>query len=219
MTPETYEWSRRVFEAERELDPSNANTLAAAREHFGRMKWKEAGAIEIANEAAKTGQVIPPKWEMGACQRYEAEIWLKEAEGKAAPKPAAETRPDAPKPQPDSNADDLRLLRQEKVKAGREELGRQLERLKQGSGTTSAPDVYEWSKWVFEAERELDPSGAGTVKAAREHVERMKANEARVTQIAKVKQVKPLDLQQVAYQRVEAEIWLKEAEARAAAKP
>ncbi|OWK36722.1 RNA polymerase sigma factor [Fimbriiglobus ruber] len=90
--------------------------------------------------------------------------------------PAADAKPGAPKPtlepRPD---DDLRQSRQEKLRLAREGLARQLEVTR---GTDRAQAVYEWSLRVLDAERELDPSAAGTVAAARGHLDRMKTNVA-----------------------------------------
>jgi RNA polymerase sigma factor (sigma-70 family) len=103
---------------------------------------------------------------------------------------------------------ELRKLREEKLKVARR--GVEIETQYSGLGR-SLGSTYAWSRRLLEAEREFDPSPANRVKAAREHLDRMKRAEdtfrRNAPAAATVEQV------EATYYRVEAEIWLKEAEA------
>jgi hypothetical protein len=105
---------------------------------------------------------------------------------------------------------ELRKLREEKLKAARHNLDAANGVLARGI-LGSLQERYLWSKRVYEAERELDPSPAGRVKAAREHFDRMSAMEKAHANIKMA--VSEVERSEIRFYRLEAEIWLKEAEA------
>ncbi|OWK39100.1 hypothetical protein FRUB_06182 [Fimbriiglobus ruber] len=151
--------------------------------------------------------------------------------------PAADEKPN-PKPKPDprvtdptrpgglpaaekwaadlTTTADTHQLRLEKLKIAHDALALQVEMVKRGVVPSRSRDMYEWSKRVLQAEQELDPSSPSTLAAARDHFDRMKTSEVTWERLVKSGAVSLEESRAAAYQRVEAEIWLREAEARAA---
>ena len=131
-------------------------------------------------------------------------LYLETARKQLADFGAAKAAPAAPP--------ELHKLRQEKLKLAREMLKLVTQRAQQGQNPF--PDVYEWSKRVFELEQEVDPSPAARLLAAKEHYTRMRMLQDRVQTSDD-----PLDRGTVGIYRLEAETWAKEAEARRATRP
>lgn len=121
--------------------------------------------------------------------------------------------------QPPGDTPDLRKLRQEKLKAARATLTYVLAAQKQGrpsdarSAQASAANVYDWSKRVMEAERELDPSAANQAKAAREHFDRMVQLERLQVEPVRAGVADEQARAAATFYRLEAEVWLRKADA------
>jgi RNA polymerase sigma factor (sigma-70 family) len=110
------------------------------------------------------------------------------------PKPAAVDPPE------------LRRLRQEKLKVAQDMLKVVLARPRENQ--TTFHDAYAWSKRVMETEQEVDPSPAARVRAAKAHLDRMRQLEDHTAG----PDVDPLVRGTVRLYRLEAEIWVREAQ-------
>jgi RNA polymerase sigma factor (sigma-70 family) len=82
-------------------------------------------------------------------------------------------------------------------------------------GVDAGGDMYVLSKMLLEAEKEVNNTREGHLKALRAHLDRMKQDEELTRQRveAGTKNYNPVDLGKAEYYRYEAEIWLRKAEA------
>jgi RNA polymerase sigma factor (sigma-70 family) len=149
----------------------------------------------------------------------EAELKFAEMELAAFRAATKAAQPAARGPVPPASPE-LRKLREEKLKAAKEALELALIIQTRTSGPPMAEGaqiegdfIYDWSRRVLETEREIDPSAASRVKAAREHLDRMKALEKKQAERVKGGVARRTAASAATFYRLEAEIWLKEAEA------
>ncbi len=116
---------------------------------------------------------------------------------------------------------EVRKLREEMLKAAKTTYDDLQKLIETGDPRTPpetvVPEVYEWSKRVMELERELDRSPEGRQKAAREHFDRMKYLERYEKLRFQQGVARRSSAMATTYYRLEAELWLKEAEAKPAA--
>lgn len=71
-----------------------------------------------------------------------------------------------------------------------------------------------WSRRLVEAERDLPNNKAGYLAACKAHLERMKTQEQLAIAQRENAQLSMIDVNEFRFRRLEAEFWLKEAEAR-----
>jgi RNA polymerase sigma factor (sigma-70 family) len=104
-------------------------------------------------------------------------------------------------------------LQKKKLKAAEDEYAVRIERVKGGVDTTDA--LLDTSKRWLEAEKEVNDTRDGRLKALRAHLERVTEAEALVRERvqAGAKNSGPADMAKAEFYRYEAEIWLRKAEA------
>lgn len=136
--------------------------------------------------------------------------------GLAAEPPAPVAAAPVPPPKEEARKEDAAIaaLQKEKLQAAEEAYTLMMEGQKAGQVVVTE-EVCAWSKRWLESEKEVNPGRDAHLKALRAHIERMKELE-KVTRLraeAGRERVTFVDLRSATYARLEAEIWLRKAEA------